>query len=280
MKFDFATDCHLDLWQSGVDGLDWASYRNEGSDVLVVTGDHSNYFSETLQSLASAKEIYDVVYYVDGNHDWYGFLMGFSAGYPVMTEELAKIGVIHLNATSSQMGDTLFIGANAWYDFLLNGTPKRSKDVWLMGSNDPHMIWDLNPGVEPIDMANKQAAAVIQLVRDAQLDSSVKKIVIMTHTSPRAELSGVHGSLPGVDPLDGAYVSITMGDGVIAADTDQKISVWCFGHTHTKHDRILDHIRYVNNCRGYESESYGHLGSPWFLVQIDTEDSLNPWGGS
>lgn len=278
MEFDFATDCHLDLWKSGIAGLDWASLRNEGSDILVVTGDHSNYFSETLQSLKLAKEVYDVVYYVDGNHDWYGFVLGFGEGYPVMTEELEKIGVIHLNASTSQIDDTLFIGANAWYDFMVHNTPRVSKDNWLMGSNDPHMIWDLNPEIEPEDMASEQAAIVVKLVSDAQSNDSVKEIVILTHSAPRVELSGVHGCPPGTNPLDGAYVNMAMGDGVLAADTEQKIKVWCFGHTHTRHDRILDHIRYVNNSRGYESESYGHLGSKWFLVQIDTEDDMNPWG--
>ena len=276
MKFDFATDCHIDLWNSGVGGLDWASLRNEGSDVLVVTGDHSNNFSETLQSLTLAKEVYNVVYYVDGNHDWYGFLLSLEAGYPVMTEELAKIGVIHLNASMSQMGNTLFIGANAWYDFLVCGTPRTAKDAWLMGSNDPHMIWDMNLGVQPEDVANEQAAIVAKLVRDAQSNASVKEIVMLTHTSPRDEVTGIHGVPVGTDPMDGAYASVIMGDLVLSANTEQKIKVWCFGHTHMRHDRILDNIRYVNNCRGYEKEKYEHLGGEWFLVQIDTEDSLDP----
>lgn len=280
MKFDFATDCHIDLWASGVAGLNWPALRNEGSDVLVVTGDHSNKFSETLESLKLARDIYNVVYYVDGNHDWYELLLDFSTGYPVMTEELSKIGVTHLNASSSQMGDTLFIGANAWYDFLVHGNPGPSRDAWLMGSNDPRMIWDMNPGIDPLDLATSHAQAVALLVKKAQSDDSVKEIVVLTHTSPRAEITGVHGSPPGIDPMDGAYANVTMGNAVLVADTEQKVKVWCFGHTHTRHDRILDHIRYVNNCRGYEQEKYEHLGSEWFLVQIDTEDVLDPWGGS
>ena len=36
----------------------------------------------------------------------------------------------------------------------------------------------------------------------------------------------------------------------LAADTENKIDTWCFGHYHGSVDQTRSGIRFVNNCRG------------------------------
>jgi hypothetical protein len=54
--------------------------------------------------------------------------------------------------------------------------------------------------------------------------------------------------------LDGSMRMNVMGNRLmmqaLAADTEHKIHTWCFGHYHGTVDRMLNGIRYVNNCRG------------------------------
>jgi hypothetical protein len=100
----------------------------------------------------------------------------------------------------------------------------------------------------------------------AQLRQITTDIVAVTHTAPHRELVG------GIefDPiLDGAYCNTEM-ERVFAADTEHRIKAWCYGHTHARRDKMLQHIRCVNNARGYQTESYRR--SQWFVVQVDTNE--------
>ena len=50
---------------------------------------------------------------------------------------------------------------------------------------------------------------------------------------------------------------------VLSNDTEHKIDTWCFGHYHRSVDRIIDNVRYVNNCRGRgDTEHRQHVYYP------------------
>jgi hypothetical protein len=42
----------------------------------------------------------------------------------------------------------------------------------------------------------------------------------------------------------------------LIADTENKISTWCFGRYHGSVDQIRNGIRFVNNSRGSPSDPY------------------------
>lgn len=270
MLFDFATDCHIDTWDKE---LDWSKYQNKSIDTLVITGDMSNSISLTLKSLKQAKKYYKTVIFVDGNHDWWNLTVGPNQGYPILAKSLTDLGITFLNCSSFQINNTLFIGANGWYDFSLFGTSEKAKVLWNsdIGSNDSHMIiWDL----EPEQLCHIQAKKVSNIVQKANNDNSVKTIVMLSHIAPLAKLAGNHGFPAGYNLLDNAYASETMSNKVFAVDYYNKIKIWCYGHTHTRLDKIINNIRYINNGRGYQQE----ITNKWNLLTINTEDTeKNRW---
>jgi len=52
-------------------------------------------------------------------------------------------------------------------------------------------------------------------------------------------------------------------------DTENKIHTWCFGHYHNSVDRVIDNIRYINNCRGRGDTEYKH--PVYFPKRIDVD---------
>jgi hypothetical protein len=97
-------------------------------------------------------------------------------------------------------------------------------------------------------MGTTDATYMIASIKRLQTHNDVKKIVCVTHTVPDYNLVS-HD----ID-LDNTHRLNCMGNRymteALSQDTENKIHTWCFGHYHGSVDRMLNGIRYVNNCRG------------------------------
>ena len=272
MKFDLVSDYHADLWKQGTYLL-WGIYRNPGSDVLVLAGDTSNYVDDIPVVIKDALEVYKHVIFVDGNHEHYS--LDRVADVDDVCDEFLAFANANNNVTflkgknSVRFGRTVFIGCNGWYNFRVWENRWSLEDVmaaWHCMSNDPRMI---DFGMTPVGVrAMADAANIRKQVEDLQ-DEDVD-IVVVTHTIPTKVMAqwSPYANTPDAI-LDGAYYNTDMEDAYFM-DLNKRIKVWTFGHTHHRLDKTVGHVRYVNNARGYESET-GKL-SRWFIAQIDTED--------
>ena len=97
-----------------------------------------------------------------------------------------------------------------------------------------------------------------------QTEPTVNKIVVVTHTAPDKDF--LFDDNPSLGRLSASYANSQYSE-VIQTDINKKISCWCFGHTHKRHDTVKDHIRYINNARGYPGEKFNT--EPWEVKQID-----------
>jgi hypothetical protein len=104
-------------------------------------------------------------------------------------------------------------------------------------------------------MANTDATYLTNSIRRLQTHQDVKKIVVVTHTVPDPLL--IQHDID----LEGKLQFNTMGNRymiqALAADTENKIHTWCFGHYHGAVDQLRSGIRFVNNCRGRGDTPYG-----------------------
>ncbi len=274
MLIDIVSDLHTDLWKGGPSRLSWEFQRNEDSKILLIGGDTSNYVSEVETVLEDARQFYEHVIFTDGNHESYffdGSVDEIEAHLQALADRMDN--VTYLNGRNSiQIEDTVFLGCNGWYDFVVNEKTWRTQKVinaWKRMSNDPRMI---NFGNFPPDVRAIMHADLIRgKVEDLQ-DQSVD-IVVMTHTAPHSRLNewskhrGTSDSL-----IDGAYYNTQM-EQVLDADVNKRIKLWTYGHTHQRLDKMIKGVRFINNSRGYESESWER--SRWFIVQADTKDNVN-----
>jgi hypothetical protein len=103
-------------------------------------------------------------------------------------------------------------------------------------------------------MSNTDATYMISSVAKLQTHKEVQKIVMVTHTVPDPALIA-HD----ID-LEGTMRFNTMGNRLMmqamAADTENKLHTWCFGHYHGSVDQVRSGIRFVNNCRGRGDTPY------------------------
>jgi hypothetical protein len=262
MKFDVVSDLHVTHnrpWEDhpAYDGVSsiYPWHLEKKSDVLVIVGDCSNDAFTSLAVVDEATRFYDHVIFTDGNHEHYdgyrdsavtvGHNTALFRDYAAKTD-----GVTYLDGdTWVEIGNTMFIGANGWYDWTAHSWTSRDQQhqMWKNESNDSKCI-RYDRGGYPDKLATKQAEQLRERVESAQSRSEIEHIVVATHTIPHRK-----GMVPDNHEwghLNGSYFNAMMGQ-VWIADKSKKIKAWLFGHTHYNYDFDAEGVRFVNNSRGY-----------------------------
>lgn len=292
MKFDLISDFHVEQNTAYKDTRGWtegepvffAWHKAKTNPVLVMAGDLSNSHLVSMAIVEEAADYYDHVVWCDGNHEHYsGYLdntkynlMNNMERFRVQADRDLE-NVTFLNGeTFVKFDGTMFVGANGWYDFrFAHGyTPKQQRQEWHLQSNDPVCI-RFGKKNRPERMADRQARQIAKIVEEAQDDDSIREIVVVTHTIPHRD-----GLIKDMShewyKLNGAYGNMHMSK-VRLADTKDKITTWCFGHTHWLYDYFAEGINYVANPRGYHGEKKWAKHTPNGLVfsgirEVDTNE--------
>ena len=249
-----------------------------------MAGDISNSLEYTTSVLREAIDYYDEVIFTDGNHEHYSNYIDKTGNTTVVSDMDYFRGLAdeYVNLTyfdgrdTKQIGGTLFVGANGWYDFTM-AVGIHTKDqyrAWQQGSNDPVCI-RFGKKNKPQKLAERQADQIAQYVKDAQDNDEIEEIVVVTHTVPHLK-----GMIPDIThpwyTLNGAYGNGFMSR-VWASDPNNKIKVWVFGHTHYLYDFVAEGLRFVSNPRGYRGEKQWTDGSRSVfsgVKQLDTQEPL------
>jgi len=269
MNIDFVSDLHVEMnrnWVShpeydGV-GYFYPWHIERKSNVLIIAGDTSNSPQISMSLIDEASQYYEYVIWTDGNHEHYNdrklksTVDDDNSLFCTQSERNRPASLIENNITylnngknDIQIGDTLFIGGNGWYDWTSNQFYSRDMQMqfWKSDMNDSKVI-RFNTNGFPDKMARRHAERLRKRVEKAQHDDTVKDIVLITHTIPERTLGYSDHHQFGY--LNGSYVNMFSRD-IVTADVCGKIKIWIYGHTHVNEDRVIDNIRYVNNARGY-----------------------------
>lgn len=270
------------MWKEG-EPITFAWHKSRKNPILVIAGDSANGRDLSMGIVAEAAGYYDHVIWTDGNHEHYeGYLNHMTHSlthnmefFRVQSRKLPNVTYLDGEA-SIQFGDTLFIGANGWYDFkMAHGIhTKQQYRAYQNGSNDPRNI-RFGKKNKPDKMADRQSASIAKMVKEAQDNQDVKEIVVVTHTIPHRDAL-IKDPNHEWYPLNGAYGNSLMSR-VRLADINRKIRTWVFGHTHWIYDYFDNGIHYVTNPRGYRGEMKHPKYTPNNMVfkgiiEVDTEE--------
>jgi len=286
MKFDLSsdlhTDVHGDIWKHPETGqnhvLNWEQWKL--SDTLVIAGDITNGLVSTKRVLEAATLQYKHVLFVDGNHDHYDtyFYVKNTTTNEDALKKFAKSvskkhdrpdALVYLSVgRTALLEDVLFVGANGWYDWVF-GVPFDAEEqeyVWRTRMADARYI--VFPETAAA-LAKRDAEWLRRTIKTAQKNPDVRKIVVITHTSPLAEglirKEGTTNRDNVWNALNGSFGNSLMAE-AIAADKNDKIALWCFGHTHYSKDFQHSGKRFVANPRGYPMEEQS---TTWKPVQFE-----------
>jgi predicted phosphodiesterase len=247
LAFDLISDLHIETWPTE---FDWTYQAT--SPVCIVAGDISRDRDVLVHILKHLGKCYQAVFYVDGNDEHYHQLEDLGHSYSDLTKRLRRIpNVVYLQDNVVIVDGVAILGTNGWwgFDFDLGIDPEQSAQ-W---AQNRYLINE--SGTKGIArMSNTDATYMISSVARLQTHKEVKKIVMVTHTVPDPALIA-HD----ID-LDGTMRFNTMGNRLMmqamAADTENKLHTWCFGHYHGSVDQVRSGIRFVNNCRGRGDTPY------------------------
>jgi UDP-2,3-diacylglucosamine pyrophosphatase LpxH len=251
MTFDLISDLHLETWSEELNFLGQAT-----SPVCVVAGDIARDHAAVKKFLKHLSECYAAVFYIDGNDEHRFQLSDLGASYAKLNQAIRRIPrVTYLQDNVVVIDGVAILGTNGWWGFDLDETLDLEGSKQSMKNRyearHPEVVVDTQM-IQ--DASGTDAAYLVSSVQRLQTHQDVKKIVIVTHTVPEAEL--IQHDID----LAHNYAFNCMGNRLMRLvhtnDTERKIHTWCFGHYHGSVDRILNGIRYVNNCRGRGDTPY------------------------
>lgn len=232
--------------------LDFSAFKFKDADVLAILGDFTPYIY--LEDVFINKQInylkqnvfpkYKRVYFVLGNHDYYGLYPEAVLAYKKHFSDVENLRV--LENEFELFDDTIFVGASLWTDF--NNNNPIDKLAIQYGLPDYSHIFisryykNIPIIPEYILKSHYESKFYIEYVSRAYPDS---KIVVLTHHAP---------SLKCLNPK---YKRSLINHG-FASDLDNfigthsNIALWAYGHTHYDRDFLLHDTRIYSHQCGYQ----------------------------
>lgn len=244
--FDLISDLHIDSWGD----FSWESQAT--SPVCIVAGDIGRNRPDVLKVLHHLGQCYQAVFYIDGNDEHSGRLDNMGKSYLDLARKIDKIpNVVYLQDNMVIADGVAILGTNGWCGFDFDSTiDSAAAEAWCQDE------YGINEDVtrKLAKMAATDAAYMMNSVKRLQTHRDVKKIIMVTHFVPDPALIAHDIDLAGTmrfNVMGNRYMMQAL-----AADTENKIDTWCFGHYHGSVDQTRSRVRFVNNCRGRSDAPY------------------------
>ena len=260
--FDLISDLHLETWTGE---FDWNGQPT--SPVCVVAGDISSDPRIVRNCLKHLSNCYAAVFYIDGNDEHKYRYHELGQSYQELARSINRLNrVTYLQDNVVVIDGVAVIGTNGWWGYDLDENIDRDHCKQYMVDWYHKIMPDkeINPE-ELSDLSRRDVAYLVNSVQRLQTHNDVKKIVIVTHTVPGANLIKHDINLSGTTQFN--HMGNRLMHLVHTNDTEKKISHWCFGHYHGSVDQTINGIRFVNNCRGRGDTPYRQ--DAYFPKRID-----------
>ena len=261
IKIDICSDLHIDQWSNkyinkypcGIIKECPFEFKTTDSKYLIVAGDISDNLLCSIDYLNEISKYYEKILFVDGNHE-------HVHKYPDLYEKkyinnlINNDKIVYLSNKPYQLNNTVFIGACGWWDYNNSDSETIDKnhnyfDEWIphftLKDSENFINNVINKSIEEIEYLDNN-------IKKYMNDVSVKNIVIVTHTLPKACFFD-----DDKDKIELSTEYNTKFENLLKYD---KITHWIFGHTHTYWDKKINNIQFYCNPRGrpedYNREIY------------------------
>ena len=264
----WATDTHLDFLSTQERAyIQWInSIKESSAQALLLTGDIANAHTLTPWLKQIASELPLPIYFVLGNHDYYGGKISSVRQQlsTLNTPPLIWLGsgaLVHLSA------ETALIGHGGWGDARIGdflSTPVRINDHRQIEELTGHERPTLQ---EKLHTLGTDAAEVLQRALNQTLTPHrYSTVIIATHVPPFRESTWYQGRYGDIDWMPDFCCAAT-GEVIRAhalAHPQQKINVYC-GHTHGE-----GRFRALSNLDVFTGKAeYGHPAIQDFIKVSD-----------
>lgn len=238
--FDLISDLHVETWPA----FDWQYQAT--SPFCLVAGDVARDPTVLKETLGHLSQCYQAVFYIDGNDEHRWFYDDIGSNYRDIKNTVNDIeNVVFLQDNVAVINGVAILGTNGWWSWDFDESiGVEESQQWFQD----YVECASSTASTISAFAAADAEYLRRSVMKLQTHQDVKSIVLVTHTVPLEQF--VSHDLE----LVGQYRYNCLGNSlmrhVLSSDIEKKVSHWCFGHYHGDIDRIVDGVRYVNNCRG------------------------------
>lgn len=243
MDFQVASDLHLEF--RGVERAPTFAMPIKRSPMLLLAGDVCPAVQSGFESaLARIANPFDVVLYVPGNHEYYGF------DQPVLQVDsfIEKTcfshlsNVIYMNEKRIDIGGIAYIGATLWTNCPLHEPMINDFDYIDGGNFTPSQMNALH---------RRHADFIRRAIKQAKRDG-LSGAVVLTHHAPDVKLASYSSGRRSKGGIAPYYYASDMQDVV----NDPFVQVFAHGHTHEsyKYQKKKNGTVYISNSLGYPTE--------------------------
>lgn len=247
-KFYLASDIHIEFRnrQDAVDSIiDQMTHgiQKDDHNTLLLAGDVGIVFDTSSSEISKMltyflkkiKELFDVVIYVPGNHEYYNAIR-YNKSVAQISNELHhlcdELGVVFLDCnTYIHPNGYILVGVTLWTCI---------SEETSMNMNDVNNIYTNVMEIRKLHALHKK------YLRETLDTNKRNKIVVVTHHVP--SFSAIH-------PRYDMYQHLADGYACDCEDMmSPKIRIWCFGHSHEGVDVVVNGCHLKSNPMGYPGE--------------------------
>lgn len=250
---DLVSDIHLEFGHCDLRETD-SKYLILAGDIqpisMTIEGEGARFFD-------AVADQYDKVFYIIGNHEYYGAEIHYDTLYE-LRENLPENTLVMdpvLGTDLEYLEEFTIVGATLWTDLTRN--PKHF-DMAQRGMNDFRHIWLDKESNTKFHASVQQAFYEEHLARiKSVVPDPSKPFIVVTHTSPQYDPEQ-HVKFRDFREMDFCFHN-ELGDYI----RENAITAWCHGHTHEKVDYMLGHTAIKCNPRGYYAyETWANVITP------------------
>lgn len=266
MLIDICSDLHINT-HSDWKYQNWLNPSSRGQ-VLIIAGDVSNNLGDLESFFISATNRYEIVVYVDGNHEHRLAPGTVKENMDRIREICDKFEVEYLDGFDNcmyQFNETAFIGGNCWYDWQIfsdrNVPVVKTLNSWFDHSLDVNL--DFGEDEWPNVFGRNQIQNIKETFERANNDPTISNIVMVTHTCPHPDgLNWIEGNDDN-NIMCGSYAHSELSE-IFTLNTRRKLKVWAYGHTHYRKHWKKDNVAMINNFFGYPWDD----NSNWTMAAV------------
>ena len=203
---------------------------------------------------------YERVYYIPGNHEYYGGRM--DKAYQLMKDACEETGVIFAHNQYLDMGDHVLVAHTLWTN--MNNDDPLAKLTVKRGMNDFNYIFQPDGAMFAPEDAMIHFAQGMRVIRDAVKYADMLRlpVLVMTHHAPHAACLHPHFANAGAINY-GYFTNLEP----FLLDNPQ-IKAWVHGHVHYANDQMLGDCRVMCNPLGYAGYREGENYKPDFTFNF------------
>lgn len=201
---------------------------------------------------------YDVIFYVLGNHEHYGYNM--SRTYSKLQDHL-PVKIQLLNNSYAIYKGVAFLGSTMWTDFNKENPLDMMQAAVQMNDYSVIRTTSKYRKLCPDDILSihKESRKWLETAL-SELDPM--PCVVMTHHAPSWQsIANQYRT----DFLNASYCS----DLTDVMFNNPHIQLWTHGHTHTNHDYMVNKTRVICNPRGYDNYELNPGFVPNYTIELN-----------